>query len=121
MVSLDRQQDYRQFQQALKKLQSTVRPGNLDRRALLAELRDVQQCFGNQILRPDSEERAPESPREQSYLTEIHRLLRLLGMDVTFLQASRQSATAEARQAAISDRINTLIRYCGALLEQDEE
>lgn len=71
-------------------------------------------------MRADSGELdASETPHEQSYLTEIHKQLRLLGTDVTFLQASRQPATAEARQTAAIARLNTLIGYCGALLQKN--
>ena len=63
----------------------------------------------------------PATPLEQSYLTEIHKQLRLLGMDIKFLQASRVLATAQTRQTAASDRINTLIRYCDALLQKGTE
>jgi hypothetical protein len=117
ILSENRYQRYQELQQALEQLQKTAVQDHLDRAALVAEYKKVQQFFGNQIMRADSSELEPsETPPEQSYLTEIHKQLRLLGTDVTFLQASRQPATATARQTAAIARLNTLIGYCGALL-----
>ena len=113
VLSEERRQCYQELQQALQQLQRTAAQDNLDRAALAIEYRKVQQFFGNQIMRADSGELdASETPPEQSYLTEIHKQLRILGTDITFLQASRQPATAEAR-------LNTLIGYCGALLQKN--
>jgi 2-hydroxychromene-2-carboxylate isomerase len=53
----------------------------------------------------------------QSYQTEISRLVRLLGMDILFLQAARQSATTQQRAQQASDRISQLLQYCDAVLE----
>ncbi|MEG4628479.1 heterocyst frequency control protein PatD [Microcoleus sp. AR_TQ3_B6] len=120
ILSEDRRQCYEELQQALEKLQKTAAQDNLDRAALAIEYRKVQQFFGNQIMRAESDELdASETPPEQSYLTEIHKQLRLLGTDVMFLQASRQPATAKARQTAAIARLNTLIGYSGALLQKN--
>lgn len=119
MLSKDRQQSYQQFRQALEQMQRALRQGNLDRAALLADWKEVQQYFGSQILRLGNEEFEVESPQELSYLTEIHKQLRLLGIDWNFLQVSG-SAAADARKAAIAHRIDALIGYCDALLPQDE-
>jgi hypothetical protein len=119
IMSEDRRYCYEELQQALEQLQRTAAQDNLDRAALAAEYKKVQQFFGNQIMRAHSGELdASETPPEQSYLTEIHKQLRLLGTDVTFLQAAKQPATAEARQTAATERLNTLIGYCGALLQK---
>jgi hypothetical protein len=120
ILSENRYQRYQELQQALEKLQKTAAQDNLDREALTAEYKKVQQFFGNQIMKAESDElEVSETPPEQSYLTEIHKQLRLLGTDVTFLQASRQPATATARQTAAHARLNTLIGYCGKLLEKN--
>jgi hypothetical protein len=120
ILSENRYQRYQELQQALEQLQKTAAQDNLDRAALAVEYKKVQQFFGNQIMRADSGQLEPsETPLEQSYLTEIHKQLRLLGTDVTFLQASRQPATATARQTAAIARLNTLIGYCGALLQKN--
>jgi hypothetical protein len=120
ILSENRRQLYQELQQALEQLQTTAAQDNLDRTVLAAEYKKVQQFFGNQIMRADSGELEPsEPPPEQSYLTEIHKQLRLLGTDIMFLQASRQPATATARQTAAHARLNTLIGYCGALLQKN--
>lgn len=122
MLSKNIYQHYQQFKQLLQELQTVATQGNLDRTALLATFGEAQQFFAGQIMGSDSDGLdPPETPLEQSYLTEIHKQLRLLGMDIKFLQASRVLATAQTRQTAASDRINTLIRYCDALLEKGTE
>ncbi len=118
ILSEDRRSRYQELQQALEQLQKTAAQDNLDQTALAAEYQKVQQFFGNQIMRADSRELEPsEPPPEQSYLTEIHKQLRMLGTDIAFLQASRQPATTIARQTAAIARLNTLIGYCDALLQ----
>ncbi|WP_293336132.1 MULTISPECIES: heterocyst frequency control protein PatD [unclassified Microcoleus] len=120
ILSEDRRHCYEELQQALEQLQRTVAEDNLDRAALAIEYKKVQQFFGNQIMRvPSAELDASEPPPEQSYLTEIHKQLRLLGTDVTFLQVAKQPATASARQTAAAERLNTLIGYCGAVLQKN--
>ena len=122
MLSKNRHQHYLKFQQVLQELQTAATQVNLDRAALLAAFREVQQFFAGHIMASDSDEVDPPlSSLERSCLTEIHKQLRLLGMDVSFLQASRVQATAQTRQAAISDRINTLMGYCEALLQKGAE
>lgn len=120
ILSENRYQRYQELQQALEQLQKTAARDNLDRAVLTAEYTKVQQFFANQIMKADSGELEPsETPPEQSYLTEIHKQLRLLGTDVTFLQASRQPATATARQTATIARLKTLIGYCCVLLQKN--
>jgi len=120
ILSEERRSRYQELQQALEQLQKTTAQDNLDQTALAAEYQKVQQFFGNQIMRADSRELEPsETPPEQSYLTEIHKQLRMLGTDVAFLQASRQPATTTGRQTAAIARLNTLIGYCDALLQKN--
>ncbi|KZL47790.1 MULTISPECIES: heterocyst frequency control protein PatD [Cyanophyceae] len=76
----------------------------------------LQQVFRQEIVPlPDG------SSRVQSYRTEISKQMRLLEIDVMFLQGSRQAATAEARLKTIGDRLSTLIQYCEAILQQEPE
>jgi hypothetical protein len=53
----------------------------------------------------------------QSYQTEISKQLRLLEIDVIFLQGARQASTARHRLDAIGDRLRTLIEYSNAILQ----
>lgn len=118
LLSEERRSRYRELQQALDDLKRTASENNLDRVAVVAKYRKVQQFFANQIMAGSSELDPQETPPEQPYLTEIHKQLRLLGTDVTFLQASRQPATAAARQTGAIARLDTLIGYCSALLQK---
>jgi hypothetical protein len=73
----------------------------------------LKQLFGQEIA-PVAE----DDWRIQSYKTEISKQLRLLEVDVMFLQGARQPATAQTRLNVIGDRLNTLIQYCDAILLQ---
>lgn len=73
----------------------------------------LKQLFGQEVI-PLME----DDSRIQSYKTEISKQLRLLEVDVMFLQGARQATTVKARLDVISDRLNTLIQYCHAILQQ---
>lgn len=60
------------------------------------------------------------SQREQSYLTEISKQMRLLEMDITFFQGARQTATLRGRFASIHQRLSTLIKYCDNLIQSTD-
>lgn len=85
-------------------------PDNLRQRLAV-----LQQMFQQQIV-PLTE----EDSRVQSYRTEISKQLRLLEIDVMFFQGARQASTAKARIQTISDRLSTLIQYCDAILQQEQ-
>ncbi len=53
--------------------------------------------------------------REQSYLTEISKQIRLLEMDITFFHGARQTETFQNRFNSICERLNIIIKYCDAL------
>jgi hypothetical protein len=55
--------------------------------------------------------------RSQAYRVEMDKQLRLLAVDVMFLQAAKQAETVQQRVKVVSDRLQTLIRYCDALLD----
>jgi hypothetical protein len=59
--------------------------------------------------------------REQSYKTEINKQLRLLEVDMMFLQGAKQLTTLQSRLKNIEERIDTLIRYCQAITQPIEE
>jgi hypothetical protein len=54
-------------------------------------------------------------PNAQPLLTEMNRTLRLLAMDVAFLQAARQPSTAHQRQRQLLDKLEQLLGFCDAL------
>ncbi|MEH2375770.1 heterocyst frequency control protein PatD [Nostoc sp.] len=62
-----------------------------------------------------------EDWRVQSYQTEMSKQLRLLEIDVMFLQGARQASTAQTRLQTISDRLIILIQYCDAILQPEAE
>jgi len=120
MFSAHRHQQYQQFKQLLQQIQTVATQGNVDQAAIQAAFREVEQFFTGQIMDAESNElglELPLSSLEQSYLTEMHKQLRLLAMDMAFLQASRIPATTQSRQLTASDRIHTLIRYCDTVLQ----
>ncbi|OCR00848.1 hypothetical protein BCD67_24290 [Oscillatoriales cyanobacterium USR001] len=119
MLFPNRHQHYQEFKQLLQQSETVAKQDNVDRAAILAAFEEVQQFFTGKIMESESNGLDPPlSSLEQSYLTEMHKQLRLLAMDIKFWQASRMPATAEARKIAISDRIHTLIRYCNTLLQK---
>ncbi len=112
-------QRYQAFKQALKQLQASLiqLETGLDAE-LMTNFLQVQHFFLQQVitLSPDLLSPALES-RVRSCQTEIHKQLRLLGTDFTFLQAAQQATTRNQRQVQIGDRLQTLIGYCDALLQ----
>ncbi len=107
-------QRYQEFKQALEQLQTAAsRVYGLESRHFL----ETQQFFQQQIMSLDGDLESADESRIRSYQTEMSKQLRLLGMDMTFLQAARQPETAQARQMQLHQRIQTLISYCDALLQ----
>jgi len=120
MLSQNRHQLYQKLSFQLQELQRTATQGNLVRAELITELRRMSQWFGEEVINLNPEESESLSELQQSYLTEMHKQFRLLAMDVTFLQVSRQSTTTEKRLEMIRDRVQTLMRYCDALLGENK-
>jgi hypothetical protein len=75
------------------------------------------EFFESEILSRGSDELPdPIAGKMRSYLTESHRLLRLLSMDAMFIAAARTPATAERHLQAYRDKLNLLCRYCQDLI-----
>lgn len=108
---------YTVFQSQLEQLQQNIGQVSPDPRALQTQFLETQRCFQDRILSLNEEALAPEvSGKIQSIQTEINKQLRLLAMDVLFLQSARQSATAQQRQKQMGDRLQLLRQYCEAVL-----
>ena len=108
---------YQEFKHLLQQLQVVVALETLDRMLLRSEVSQMQQFFQSRIVPLDVEDLdADLSSQVQSYRTEMHKQLRLLGMDVMFLQAAKHSTTTQQRQTQLDERICILIRYCEAIL-----
>ena len=121
MLPLAHQQCYEAFKQLVKEAHQTLMLTN-GGLALNAQTAALQQFFRDPILRLQSEELSPAVQHwVQSYHVEIDKQLRLLGVDIMFLQAARQSITTEERRQQVTDRLTTLQRYCETLLGEEDE
>ncbi len=109
-------QRYQEFFYLLEQLRAASTQS--DKVKLKQSVQIAQQFFQQQIVTLDPQDLSPqEESKIRSYQTEISKQLQLVGMDVIFLQAARQQATAANRQMQLADRIQTLIRYCNTILE----
>ncbi|MBD2078069.1 heterocyst frequency control protein PatD [Phormidium sp. FACHB-592] len=119
------QQRYEAFKQTLQQVQQRAVSPNANSLMLRSEVTALQQYFHEQLLSLSTDTFSTTTQQwVQSYQVEMDKQLRLLGMDVLFLQAAKQAATALQRQQQVCDRLGTLQRYCEALLggeEKDEE
>lgn len=59
----------------------------------------------------------PIAGKMRSYLTESHRLLRLLPIDLTFIAAARNPTTLQQRRQAYQEKLDLLLKYCQAVIE----
>jgi hypothetical protein len=106
-----------QFQESLKRLQTDLELTAVADEVLQSQLTEIQQFFEHQIMTLNPEVFNPTIlPMWQSYLTEIHKQMRLLTIDLRFLKASRQTSTTATRRTQMSDRLGTLTQYCDAIL-----
>lgn len=120
MLPLNHQHCYQEFRQLLQHTDEMIAASS-DGSALKPEILILQQFFQNQILNLDTNVLAVElEQRVQSFQVEINKQLRLLNTDAMFLQVAKQATTTEQRCSQIRDRIATLIRYCEALLGEEE-
>ncbi|BAU06941.1 heterocyst frequency control protein PatD [Fischerella sp. NIES-3754] len=108
------QERYHTFVILLEQLRSQAATHQIDAQQLRQHLLSLQEFFRQQIL-PLAEEKI----RELSYKTEMSKQLRLLEIDVMFLQGARQAATAVDRLKTISDRLTIIIEYCQTILQSE--
>ena len=94
----------------LQALVGLAQSANPNGRVLQAEFLLAQQQFQHQLL-PLGE----DLPIAQPVLTEMNRTLRLLAMDVAFLQTARQSTTTQQRQQLLLEKLGQLLTFCQAL------
>ncbi len=106
-----------QFQHILEQLQASSVSEIEDVVTLKKTFEEAQQVFDG--LMKFSQEGLDPSLFSifQSYVTETHKQMRLLQIDLRFLQASRQSTTTQQRLAQVRQRITILISYSQAMLE----
>ena len=63
----------------------------------------------------------PIAGKMRSYITESHRLLRLLSMDIMLLATARNPATISQRRQAYQDKLQLIIQYCQAVADTGAE
>lgn len=118
MLSNFHYQSYQEFAAILDELQANANSAQLDVTKLREIFQQAQQLFKQQIITLDTSDLAPSiASRVRSYNTEIDRQLKLLNMDLSFLEAARQPATIIARKEQMNSKIQTLTGYCRVLLE----
>ena len=106
---------YQELATFLDEFRANVTAGKLNAGELRPHLAKLQAFFSQQIV-----PLVDANSREKSYKTEISKQLRLLEVDMMFLQGARQSTTLQSRLKTIEERINTLIRYCQAITQPTE-
>ncbi len=118
MLPQDYQDRYQTLSQSLQALHYQITQANPDLMGLRSQFLETQQWFQQQIigLEVDDQLEAADESTVRSHNTEINKHLRLLGMDLTFLQAAKQSITIQQRQAQIRDRIQMLLTFCQNVL-----
>jgi hypothetical protein len=101
--------------QQLFNLLSNLPPDNTSE--LKANLNLAIELFESEILTQNID-RLPDpiAGKMRSYLTESHRLLRLLSMDVMFIAAARHPTTNQQRFQAYQTNLNLLLQYCQAVI-----
>jgi hypothetical protein len=104
---------YMHLHQQIQQFKSIATDRTSDLKLLQKQFAGMQQHFQQIVQRDHSPEIAAPV---QSVQTEISKQLRLLSMDVMYLQAARQSATVEQRRSQLLDRVEMLSGYCQALL-----
>ncbi len=117
---------YQNFLQAIQHCQNLLdayssispAPETSDKQQLKQVFAQLQAVFTQEIANLTLDDLDPAlASRLQSFLTEINKQLQLLGIDLTFLQASRQKATAQTKITQIHTRLQTLTTYCQAILD----
>jgi hypothetical protein len=59
----------------------------------------------------------PIAGKMRSYLTESHRLLRLLSIDLMFIATARNPATIQQRRQSYQAKLDLLLEYCQAVIK----
>lgn len=101
------------FIHRLQQLNVSVGQVNIDGRSLQNNFLALQQLYQQQLLPTLSA--LPTADAIVSFQTEINRALRLLGMDVSFVQSAKNSQTLQKRQAQMQQRISTLLEFAQGL------
>jgi hypothetical protein len=80
-------------------------------------LTTAREIFESQILPQASDlPSAPATAKIRSYLTEMHRLFRLLQTDVLLIRSAKSSDTLAQRERAYKQRLTALQEFCQAAI-----
>lgn len=113
------QAPYSILQQRVETMRAIATPRAFNGSALQQSFQATQQHFQQQILLPSMNLDLP--PLVRSAQTEINRILRLLSLDVAFLQSARQPETQSQRLQQVGDRLTRLQEFCDGLLSSDSK
>ena len=110
-------QCYQKLSELLKGIQQVATAPEVEPPRLRQNVLAAQQYFQQQIASLDSQDIDPTvESRMRSLQTEISKQFNLLSVDVTFLQAAKQPQTLQTRKQQITQRLQTLLSYCEAIL-----
>lgn len=117
MVSLPYPSRYQTLKEQLQVVERLAIAPQPEVAQIQAAFLQAQQWFQQAIL-DDTEAAIPEAiaGEVQAYGVELNKQIRLLGIDVMFLQSSRQAQTRMQRQAQMRDRLQLLQIYCDRVL-----
>lgn len=104
------------FIAGLETLLAGARQSGFEGRSLQKQFLATQQLYQQQLL-PTLVASAQASALV-TYQTEINRSLRLLGMDVSFLQSAKNPMTQQKRQTQMQQRLKTLLEFSRGLLDE---
>lgn len=78
------------------------------------------ELFEIQILPHSSDADLPDpiANKLRAYITESHRLLRLLPLDLMYLAAARTPTTLQSRQQAYRAKLTQLQQYCHEIVDR---
>lgn len=108
-----------QFVAALEDLQANIGKANVEGRSLRAKFLATQQLYQQKLL--PTLANSPKATALVTYQTEISRALRLLGIDISFLQTAKNAITIQRRQAQMQQRLKTLLDFSLGLVKALEE
>lgn len=85
---------------------------------LKTSLRQAIELFETEIIPQDLDSLPdPIAGKMRSYLTESHRLLRLISMDALFIATTRNPTTIDLRRQAYQHKLDLLLQYCQAVID----
>lgn len=113
MLPAELKPGYTALRETLGEMQASA-ASNPEPITLQTQFKTAQSQFQQGILAPSADMLLPSTV--QSAQTEVNRLMRLLGTDLTFLRSAKQADTQAKRLEQVSDRLTRLLEFCDGLL-----